>query len=38
MASFTHVQGNHGSTALDPDNINGEQVDMTTVDSLNLQK
>lgn len=38
MVSFTHVQGNHGSTALDPDNINGEQVDMTTVDSLNLQK
>jgi len=31
-------EGNHGSTALDPNNINGEQVDVTTVDSLNLQK
>jgi hypothetical protein len=35
---LTCAQGNHGSTALDPNNINGEQVDMTTVDSLNLQK
>jgi hypothetical protein len=35
---LTRLQGNHGSTALDPDNINGEQVDVTTVDSLNLQK
>jgi hypothetical protein len=32
------LQGNHGSTSLDADNINGEQVDVTTVDSLNLQK
>jgi hypothetical protein len=31
-------QGNHGSTSLDPSNINGEPVDVTTVDSLNLQK
>lgn len=35
---LTRLQGNHGSTALDPNNINGEQVDVTTVDSLNLQK
>jgi hypothetical protein len=35
---LTCAQGNHGSTSLDPNNINGEQVDVTTIDSLNLQK
>lgn len=38
VSVLTRLQGNHGSTALDPNNINGEQVDVTTVDSLNLQK
>jgi hypothetical protein len=35
---MTDPQSNFGSTSLDPSNINGEQVDVTTVDSLNLQK